>query len=48
MEKKEYVVKIIHKFYVEAESEEEACKTVWEEKDYGNASDCYLEIVEKS
>ena len=46
MEKKTYVVRVIHKYVIEAETEEEAEKIAWESS-YGEAVDCYTEVEER-
>ena len=43
MEKK-FIVKVIHEFLVEAETEEEAEQIVLDKNGYGEARDCYFEI----
>lgn len=47
MEKKTYIVKVIHEFEVEAENEEEAVDIVIHKDGYGEAKDCYFETEEQ-
>ena len=44
-EKRKYVVNLVHKYIVEAESQEEAEQMVWE-MSYGESVDCYTESEE--
>lgn len=47
MEKKTFIVKVIHEFEVEAETENEAENIVIEKDGYGEARDCHLQVNEK-
>ena len=47
MEKKTYIVKIIHEFEVEAENEEEAIDAVIRKDGYGESRDCYFDVERK-
>lgn len=47
MEKKTYMVKVIHEFEVEAENEEEAIDIVIHKDGYGEARDCYFDAERK-
>ena len=45
MEKK-FLVKVIHEFLVEAETQEEAERIVLDKDGYGESRDCYLDVSE--
>lgn len=47
MEKKTYIVKVIHEFEVEAENEEEAIDIVSHKDGYGEARYCYFDTEMK-
>lgn len=47
MDKKTFIVKVIHEFEVEAETDEEAIDIVIQKDGYGEALDCYFDAKEK-
>lgn len=47
MDKKTFIVKVIHEFEVEAENEEEAIDIVIQKDGYGEALDCHFDVEKK-
>lgn len=47
MDKKTFIVEVIHEFEVEAENEEEAIDIVIQKDGYGEALDCHFDAKEK-